>query len=208
MRDTERLLFSEGPLGFLLFQSSVRFLRFIHVGISSSLRIFHSSLLIFLLGSIPLYKQIYQYLIHSVARYSEDLPFAFQIYTLPSPPKSERLTSMGFIHGLLALGPSVGLSEWGIPFGDQRDGKAKVFIPLTFMLWSCLWLALQFSHSVLSDSLQPHGLSTPGFPVRHQLPDLAQTHVRQVSDAIQPSHPLSSPSPPAFNLSHHQGVFQ
>ena len=50
--------------------------------------------------------------------------------------------------------------------------------------------------------------STPGFPVHHQLPELAQTHVHQVSDAIQPSHPLLSPSPPAFNLSEHQGLFQ
>ena len=50
--------------------------------------------------------------------------------------------------------------------------------------------------------------STPGFPVHCQLLELAQTHVRQVSDAIQPSHPLSSPSPPAFNLSQHQGLFQ
>ena len=48
----------------------------------------------------------------------------------------------------------------------------------------------------------------PGFPVHHRLPELAQTHVHQVSDAIQPSHPLSSPSPPAFNLSQHQGLFQ
>ena len=50
--------------------------------------------------------------------------------------------------------------------------------------------------------------STPGFPVYHQLLELAQTHVHWVSDAIQPSHPLSSPSPPAFNLSQHQGLFQ
>ena len=50
--------------------------------------------------------------------------------------------------------------------------------------------------------------STPCFPVLHQLPELAQTHVHQVSDAIQPSNPLSSPSPPAFNLSQHQGLFQ
>ena len=50
--------------------------------------------------------------------------------------------------------------------------------------------------------------STPGFPVHHQLPELAQTHVNWVGDAIQPSHPLSSPSPPAFNLSHHQGLFK
>ena len=49
--------------------------------------------------------------------------------------------------------------------------------------------------------------SMPGLPVRHQLPELAQTHVHRVSDAIQPSRPLSSLSPPAFNLSHHQGLF-
>ena len=50
--------------------------------------------------------------------------------------------------------------------------------------------------------------STPGFPVHHQLPEPAQTHVHWVGDAIQPSHPLSSPTPPAFSLSHHQGLFQ
>ena len=48
----------------------------------------------------------------------------------------------------------------------------------------------------------------PGFPVHHQLPELAQTHVHRVGDAIQPSHPLSSLSPPAFNLSQPQGLFQ
>ena len=52
----------------------------------------------------------------------------------------------------------------------------------------------------------PMDCSTPGLPVRHQLPELAQTHVHRVSDAIQPSHPLLSPSPPAFNLSQHQGL--
>ena len=50
--------------------------------------------------------------------------------------------------------------------------------------------------------------STPGFPVQHQLPELTQTHVHRVSDAIQPFHPLLTPSPPAFNLSQHQGLFQ
>ena len=48
----------------------------------------------------------------------------------------------------------------------------------------------------------------PGFPVHHQAPELAQTQVHQVGDAIQPSHPLSFPSPPTFNLSQHQGLFQ
>ena len=50
--------------------------------------------------------------------------------------------------------------------------------------------------------------SMPGLPVHHQLPEFTQTHVHWVGDAIQPSHPLSSPSPPAFNLSQHQGLFQ
>ena len=51
----------------------------------------------------------------------------------------------------------------------------------------------------------PIDCRTPGFPVLDDLPELAQTHVHRVSDAIQPSHPLSSPSPPAFSLSQHQG---
>ena len=50
--------------------------------------------------------------------------------------------------------------------------------------------------------------STPSFPVHHQLLELTQTHVHGLGDAIQPSHPLLSPSPPAFNLSQHQGLFQ
>ena len=50
--------------------------------------------------------------------------------------------------------------------------------------------------------------STPGLPVHHQLPEFTQTHVHWVGDAIQPSHPLSSRSPPTFNLSQHQGLFQ
>ena len=54
----------------------------------------------------------------------------------------------------------------------------------------------------------PMNCSTPGFPVHHHFLELAQTHVHQVSDAIQPSHPLSSLSPPVFNLSQHQGLFQ
>ena len=68
--------------------------------------------------------------------------------------------------------------------------------------------SVQFIHSVVSDTLWPINSSTPGFPVHHQLPELTQTHVHQVGDAIQPSHPLSSHSPPAFNLSQHQGLFQ
>ena len=54
----------------------------------------------------------------------------------------------------------------------------------------------------------PMDCTTPGLPVHHQLPELAQTHVHQVNDAIKPSHTLSSPSPPTFNLSQHQSLFQ
>ena len=54
----------------------------------------------------------------------------------------------------------------------------------------------------------PMNRSTPGLPVHYQLPELTQTHIHRVGDAIQPSHPLSSPSPPAPNPSQHQGLFQ
>ena len=63
-------------------------------------------------------------------------------------------------------------------------------------LLSCVWLC------------NPMDCSMPGLPVHHQLPKLTQTHVQWVGDAIQPSHPLSSPSPPGFNLAQHQGLFQ
>ena len=70
--------------------------------------------------------------------------------------------------------------------------------------------SVQFS-SVTQSCLtlcNPTDCSTPGFPVHHQLLEFMQTHVHRVGHAIQPSHPLSSPSPPAFNLSQHQGLFQ
>ena len=63
----------------------------------------------------------------------------------------------------------------------------------------------QFSHSVMSDSLQPHELQHARPPWLLEFP---QTHVHRVGDAIQPSHPLSSPSPPAPNLSQHESLFQ
>ena len=69
---------------------------------------------------------------------------------------------------------------------------------------------IQFS-SVAQSCLtlcDPMNHSSPGLPVHHQLPEFTQTHVRQVGDAIQPSHPLSSPSPPAPNASQHQSLIQ
>ena len=78
---------------------------------------------------------------------------------------------------------------------------------LTWSLWlfPSVQLVQSLSHVQLWD---PMDCSTPGFPVHHQLLELAQTHVHQVGDAIQPSHPLSSSSPSIFNLSQHQGLFQ
>ena len=75
---------------------------------------------------------------------------------------------------------------------------------------SLLSLGTQFSSAAqLCPTLcDPMNRSTPGLPVHHQLPEFTQTHARWVSDAIQPSHPLSSLSPPAFNLSQNQGLFQ
>ena len=67
---------------------------------------------------------------------------------------------------------------------------------------------VQFSRSVVSDSCDPMNQSPPGLPVHHQLPEFTQTHAHRASDAIQPSHPLSSPSPPAPNPSQHQGLFK
>ena len=70
--------------------------------------------------------------------------------------------------------------------------------------------SLQFSSVTWSclTPCNPMDRSTVGLPVHHQLLEFTQTHVYQVGDAIQPSHPLSSPSPPSFNLSQYQGLFK
>ena len=71
-----------------------------------------------------------------------------------------------------------------------------------------LFMLFLFSRPVMFDSLWPHGLSTPGLPVHHQLLEFTQTHVHWVHDAIQPSHPLSSPSPPTLSVFQHQGLLK
>ena len=71
-------------------------------------------------------------------------------------------------------------------------------------------LGAQFSSVTQSCPIlcDPMDRNIPGLPVHHQLPEFTQTHVHCVGDTIQPSHPLSSPSPPTFNLSLHQGLFK
>ena len=113
----------------------------------------------------------------------------------------------------------------------ERDTCTPMFIAALFIIartWKqprCpssdewirkLWYIYTMKYSVQFSSVaqscptlcNPMNHSTPGLPVHHQLPEFTQTHVHRVSEAIQPSHPLSSPSPPAPNPSQHQSLFQ
>ena len=88
--------------------------------------------------------------------------------------------------------------------------KLKDTCSLEENLWPTSVSSVQFS-SVTQSRLtlyDPMNHSTPGLSVHHQLQEFTQTHVYRVDNAIQPSHPLLSPSPPAFSLSQHQGLFQ
>ena len=110
-------------------------------------------------------------------------------------------------------------AEWlnwtGVGYWCVNDREyMRAFLPRSkHLLGNLLWLlkhTIQFSSvALLCPTLcNPMNRSTPGLPVHHQLPEFTQTHAHRVSDAIQPFHPLSSPSPPAPNPSQHQGLFQ
>ena len=97
--------------------------------------------------------------------------------------------------------------------------EKHVLILVTTMTWWLQSWRKNLRHRTLSDQIRsvaqlcptlrnPMNGSTPGLPIHHQLLEFIETHVHQVSDAIQPSHPLSSPSPPAPNPSQHQSLFQ
>ena len=123
----------------------------------------------------------------------------------------------GKSHGQRSL---VGYSPWGRKESDMTEPLTLTYLiikeqtrlsssqNLPNFLKSHIQISVQFSCSVMSDSLQPHGLQHTRLPCPSPMPELTQTHVHQVGDAIQPPHPLPSPSPPAFNLPQHQGVFQ
>ena len=101
-------------------------------------------------------------------------------------------------------------SDFKIHFPNYKKGIESLLTPL-WLMSHCL--SIQFSQfsSVAQSCLtlcNPMNCSTPGLPVHHQLPEFTQTHVHRVSDAIQPSHSLLSPSPPVHNPSQHQGLFQ
>ena len=86
-------------------------------------------------------------------------------------------------------------------FWDSVSGDALISSPICQVQFS----SVAETCPTLCD---PMNRSTPGLPVHHQLPEFTQTHAHRVGDAIQASHPLSSPSPPAPNPSQHQGLFQ
>ena len=88
---------------------------------------------------------------------------------------------------------------------DCRGGGCGIYLDLGFPRGSVQFSSVAQSCPTLCD---PTDCSTPGFPVHHQLPEPTQTQVHRVGDAIQPSHPLSSLSPPTFNLSQHQSLFK
>ena len=94
-------------------------------------------------------------------------------------------------------------------FTIELPGKPTTFVTLNKLLFQIFCGSIQFTSVAQSClTLQPIDYSMPGFPDHYQLPELAQTHVHQVGDAIQLSHPLLSPNPLVFNLSYHQGLFQ
>ena len=113
-------------------------------------------------------------------------------------------------HKTLALSAYVSLQTIHFSVLDKSplSGPGRGPFPATKWHMLKLFSSIQFSRSVVSHSLWRHESQHTGLPVHLQLPESAQSHVHLVSDAIQPSHPLLSPSPPAPNPSQHQGLFQ
>ena len=119
---------------------------------------------------------------------------------------------------LFLPGKSHGQEPRGLQFvGFQRVGhdlvtKQQLFLIHFNWVLATLGMVIFSQFSSVDQACQtlcdPMNRSAPGLPVHHQLLELIQTHVHWVGDAIQASHPLSSPSPPAFNLSQHSGLFK
>ena len=97
-----------------------------------------------------------------------------------------------------------------IIFSHDYSHSISVGTSILYKRREFFFLSVQFSSVTQScpTLCDPMNRSMPGLPVHHQLPEFTQTHVHQVGDAIQPFHPLSSPSPPAPNPSQHQSLFQ
>ena len=102
------------------------------------------------------------------------------------------------------LGQKAETTGWPSTFQRQEECQERQ-IMLAMVVNMAISSVQSLSRVQLCD---PMNCSTPGYPVHHQLPEFTQTHVHRVGDAIQPSHPLLSPFPPAPNPSQHQSLFQ
>ena len=130
----------------------------------------------------------FSHLVVSVSLQSHGLQYAH----LPCPSPTPRACSNS---GLLSQWCHPTISSSVVPFSSCLQ-SFPTSVQFSSVAHSCLTLC------------DPMNYSMPGLPVHHKLPESTQTHVHRVGDAIQPSHPLSSPSPPAPNPSQHQGLFQ
>ena len=121
----------------------------------------------------------------------------------PLIPVHGKMVPRDQFHGRL------GTTLWGESFHNVYVSQ---IIRLYNFKYIKIWLVSSVQFSSVAQSCptlcDPMNRSTPGLPAHHQLPEFTQTHVHLVSDAIQPSHPLLSPSPPAPNPSQHQSLFQ
>ena len=149
----------------------------------------------------------------------EELPYSFPqwLFYLTFLPTVHKLSSFSLASPTLAI-------FWVLcvvvvcclVFSHLNEGECILFIAtcsiFIFHEYNTLTLRILVQFSSITQSCpifcNPKDCSMPGLPVHHQLPEFTQTHVHWFGDAIQPSHPLSSPSSPAFNLSQHQGLFQ
>ena len=138
---------------------------------------------------------------HAVYNLFQTERFVFNPWLGKIPWRRERLATPlfwpGEFHGLYSL--------WSHKESDTTE-RLSLSQCITFpRLASVQFSSVAQSCPTLCD---PMNCSTPGLPAHHQIPEFSQTHVHQVSDVVQPSHPLSSPSPPAPKPSQHQSLFQ
>ena len=130
--------------------------------------------------------------------------FAVKIEFKNYPGKRPRNNTTCFFMNLESPVTILALDLTSKNFDLSVSYTEKSYTQYDFKVTPSVISSVQFSCSVVSDSLRPMNRSTTGLPVHHQLLQFTETHVHRVSDAIQPSHPLSSPSPPAPNPSQHQ----
>ena len=137
--------------------------------------------------------------------------WVLSVFSLIVPLKNSLKAVMWLNHKTALICVSL-LREWYSSLPDGMPWNHCFLYLMYFVCFKCEGKSGLSSVSSVAQSClslwDPKDCSMPGFPVHHQLLKLAQTHVHQVGDAIQPSYPLSSPSPPASNLSQHQELFQ